>query len=88
MRTHLTLMALSLGLAGGLAQAQTQKPAPQGDKVAMCEKAAGNKTGNDRKAFLSSCMGTTVAATKFAPYSSKMMEQKGNCEHASKAEDL
>lgn len=61
---HLTLIALSLGLAGGLAQAQSQKAAPRADKVAMCEKAADSKTGNDRKAFLSSCMSTITAATK------------------------
>ena len=88
MRLHLTLIALSLGLAGGLAQAQTQKATPQGDKVAMCEKAAGIKTGNDRKAFLSSCMSATTAANKVEPASSKMMDKMDGCEYASKAEDL
>lgn len=88
MRLHLTLIALSLGLAGGLAQAQTQKATPQGDKVAICEKAAGNKTGNDRKAFLSSCMSATTVANKVEPASGKMMGKMDGCEHASKAEDL
>ena len=88
MRTHLTLIALSLGLAGGLAQAQTQKATPQGDKVALCEKAAGNKTGNDRKTFLSSCMSATTVANKVEPASSKMMCKMDGCENATKAEDL
>jgi hypothetical protein len=88
MRFHLTLFALSLSLTGGLAHAQAQKAVPQGDKVAMCEKAAGNKVGNDRKAFLSSCMSSTMVANKAQPSSGMMTGYMGGCEHGSKAEDL
>ena len=79
MHSHLTLMAIGLALSVGSAQAQVLKAAPQLDKVAMCEKAAGTKTGNERKSFINTCM-----AAKSEAQPGKM----ASCDHASRAEDL
>jgi hypothetical protein len=60
MKKMLSLIALGLALTGGLAQAQekAQEKAktPQQNKMAMCNKEATGKTGDDRKAFMKTCL--------------------------------
>ena len=60
MKQMLPLIALGLALTGGLAQAQekAQEKAktPQQNKMAMCNKEATGKTGDDRKAFMKTCL--------------------------------
>ena len=60
MNQMLPLIALGLALTGGLAQAQekaTEKAkTPQQNKMAMCNKEATGKTGDDRKAFMKTCL--------------------------------
>lgn len=68
MKQLLTLIPLGLALAFGQAQAQdkTQDKArtPQQNKMAMCNKEATGKSGDDRKAFMKTCLsaGKTDAA--------------------------
>jgi hypothetical protein len=60
MKKMLSLIALFLALTGGLEQAQekAQEKAktPQQNKMAMCNKEATGKTGDDRKAFMKTCL--------------------------------
>ena len=60
MKKMLSLIALGLALTGGLEQAQekAQEKAktPQQNKMAMCNKEATGKTGDDRKAFMKTCL--------------------------------
>ena len=60
MKQILSLIALGLALTGGLAQAQEKAPekakTPQQNKMAMCNKEATGKTGDDRKAFMKTCL--------------------------------
>jgi psiF repeat len=60
MKELLSLIALGLALTSGLAQAQekAQEKAktPQQNKMAMCNKEATGKTGDDRKAFMKTCL--------------------------------
>lgn len=79
MRNLISLITIGLGLSFGAAQAQVQKVTPQQYRSATCEKAAGNKKGNERTAFVRSCM-----VAKSEP----QMTQASGCEHGSRAEDL
>ena len=56
MKTLLSLIALGLALASGLAQAQEKAKTPQQNKMAMCTKEATGKSGDDRKAFMKTCL--------------------------------
>ncbi len=58
MKKLLTLLALGLSLSLGVAHADDEKKAPtaQQNKMSMCNKQAGNKTGDERKAFMSDCL--------------------------------
>jgi hypothetical protein len=56
MKKMLSLIALGLALTGGLAQAQEKAKTPQQNKMAMCNKEATGKTGDDRKAFMKTCL--------------------------------
>ncbi len=79
MRNLISLITIGLGLSFGAAQAQVQKLTPQQFRTATCEKAAGNKKGSERAAFVRACM---------APKSEPQMTQTSGCEHGSRAEDL
>ena len=78
MRNLISLITIGLGLSFGAAQAQVQKLTPQQFRTATCEKAAGNKKGSERAAFVRACM---------APKSEPQMTQTSGCEHGSRAED-
>jgi psiF repeat len=56
MKTLLSLIALGLALASGLAQAQEKAKTPQQNKMAMCNKEATGKSGDERKAFMKTCL--------------------------------
>jgi hypothetical protein len=53
-----SLLATAMALSFGLAQAQTQEKAktPQQNKMAMCNKQAVGKTGDERKGFMKTCL--------------------------------
>ena len=60
MKKMLSLIALGLALTSGLAhaqeKAQEKAKTPQQNKMAMCNKEATGKTGDDRKAFMKTCL--------------------------------
>jgi uncharacterized protein HemX len=65
MKQILTLAALSFALAVGAAQAADNK---QQSKMAECNKEAGDKKGDERKAFMKTCL----SANKETPQQAKM----------------
>ena len=85
MSKFLTVVAIGFfcsvgaGQVQAQAQAQSQKMTPQQDKTALCEKAAGDKKGDVRKAFVRTCL-----AAKSEPQQNKV----ASCDHESRAEDL
>ncbi len=55
-------LLLGLSLSFGAAHAQDAKPNPQQSKMATCNKDAGDKKGDERKAFMSDCLKAKPAA--------------------------
>src|ERR1700752_2988843 len=53
---RLTLMFLVGMFACGVANAQDKKANPQQSKMSECNKEAGDKKGDERKQFMSSCL--------------------------------
>lgn len=56
MKKLLSLATLGLALACGLAHAEEKARSPQQNKMALCNKDATGKTGDERKAFMKSCL--------------------------------
>jgi len=65
MNKLMTLLAMGLALSLGTAQAADEKAAPtaQQSKMATCNKEAGDKKGDERKAFMKSCLSAKPAAS-------------------------
>lgn len=65
MKKLLSLLALGLSLSLGVAHADEEKKAPtaQQNKMGMCNKEAGDKKGDERKAFMSNCLKAKPAAS-------------------------
>ena len=55
MNRLLSVLALGLALSFGAAHAQDTKT-PQQNKMAQCNKDAGDRKGDERKAFMSECL--------------------------------
>lgn len=51
-----SLLAIGIALSSGIAQAQEKAKSPQQNKMAMCNKEAVGKTGDDRKGFMKTCL--------------------------------
>ena len=56
MKKLLSLLAIGIGLTFGLAQAEEKAKTPQQNKMAMCNKDATGKKGDERKAFMKTCL--------------------------------
>jgi len=58
MKHLLTLLAVGIALSTGMTQAQAQEKAksPQQNKMALCNKEATGKTGDERKGFMKTCL--------------------------------
>ena len=52
----LPLLALGMALSFGAAQAQEKAKTPQQSKMAHCNKEATDKKGDERKAFMKTCL--------------------------------
>lgn len=65
MKKLLPLIALGLFLSLGVAHADDEKKAPtaQQNKMGVCNKQAGDKKGDERKAFMSECLKAKPAAS-------------------------
>lgn len=76
MKKLLTLVALGLTLSFGAAQAQDQAKTPQQTKMAKCNTDAAGKKGDERKAFMKTCLSakkqTAAAMTGKEPQQTKM----------------
>ena len=56
MKQLLTLLAIGISLTFGAAHAQEKVATPQQNKMATCNKDAGDKKGDERKAFMKTCL--------------------------------
>ncbi len=56
MKHLLALASLGLALSLGTAHAADAKKTPQQEKMAMCNKDAADKKGDERKAFMKTCL--------------------------------
>jgi len=56
-------LALALGFAAFAAQAADKAPTAQQSKMTTCNKDAGDKKGDERKAFMKECLSAKPAAT-------------------------
>jgi len=67
-------LALALGLAAVAAQAADKEPTAQQSKMATCNKDAGDKKGDERKAFMKECLSAkpAAAAASGTPQQQKM----------------
>lgn len=86
MKKMLPLIALGLFLSLGLARADEKKePTAQQNKMATCNKEAGDKKGDERKAFMSECLKAKPAAAKATPQQERM--KKCNADATGKTGD-
>lgn len=51
-----SLLAIAMALGFGLAQAEEKAKTPQQNKMAMCNKQAVGKSGDERKGFMKTCL--------------------------------
>ena len=56
-------LAIVLGCAALAAQAADKAPSAQNNKMTTCNKEAGDKKGDERKAFMKECLSAKPAAT-------------------------
>jgi len=90
MRPYSTLVAILLAASFGAVQAQAQKLTPVQDRSSACERAAGAKKGDERRAFIVSCMAARSDAPQQSTASAGSKMDKmgaGDCGHTS-AKDL
>jgi hypothetical protein len=50
------LLAIGIALSGGIVHAQEKAKSPQQNKMALCNKEATGKTGDERKGFMKTCL--------------------------------
>lgn len=73
MKKLTTLLALGLCLALGSAYAEDKKePTAQQNKMSTCNKDAGDKKGDERKAFMKTCLSAKPAEDKKTTQQNKM----------------
>jgi len=56
MKKLLSLLAVGICLTFGAAHAQEKAKSPQQNKMSMCNKDATGKKGDERKAFMKTCL--------------------------------
>ena len=85
MKLTLTAVALALTMAAGASFAAShaasapmadKKPTAQQGKMAMCNKDAGDKKGDERKAFMKGCLSAKPAAAAATPACEKSADDK------------
>ncbi len=78
MKKALTLLALGLTLSWGIAQAADGNT-PQQSKMATCNKEAGDKKGDERKAFMKECLSAKPAAAAAEPAGTTQQNKMKTC---------
>jgi hypothetical protein len=77
MNKLIAVLALGLSLSLGAAHAADDKAAtPQQNKMGTCNKEAGDKKGDERKAFMKSCLSAKPAAAAASPACEKSAADK------------
>ena len=56
MKNLLSLLAIAIALSAGVAHAQEKPKSPQQNKMALCNKEATGKKGDERKGFMKTCL--------------------------------
>lgn len=56
MKKFISLLAVGLALSVGLVHAEEKIKTPQQNKMAMCNKQAVGKSGDERKGFMKTCL--------------------------------
>ena len=56
MKKLLALVTIGIAMGFGAAHAEDKPKTPQQGKMAMCNKEAGDKKGDERKKFMSECL--------------------------------
>jgi len=74
MKTLFTVLLLSAGLISGAAYAKDETP--QQSKMASCNKDAGDKKGDERKAFMKDCLSAKPAEAAAAASSTLTPQQQ------------
>jgi hypothetical protein len=75
MKSLFTLLALGLALSFGAAHAADGKTAQQ-NKMGACNKEAGDKKGDERKAFMKECLSAKPADAAVSPACEKSAADK------------
>ncbi len=71
------LIALAVAAFALSAQAEeAKKPTAQQGKMATCNKDAGDKKGDERKAFMKTCLSAKPVAAKASPECEKAADEK------------
>ena len=85
MKKLMTLLGLALSLSMGAAYAADAPAAdaaaktPQQSKMAMCNKEATDKKGDDRKAFMKECLSAKPAATAVSSKKTAQQDKMKAC---------
>lgn len=56
MKKLLSLLAIGIALSTGVVHAQDKTKTPQQNRMAMCNKEATGKSGDERKGFMKTCL--------------------------------
>jgi len=87
MKKQLSLIALGLALSMGLAHAAEDGKTKQQTKMTTCNKEAGDKKGDERKAFMKECLSAKPAAAPAAPATQQDKMKTCNAEAKDKKGD-
>jgi hypothetical protein len=77
MKQLITACLLATGLLATAAYAEDKAPTKQQTKMATCNKEAGDKKGDERKAFMKDCLSAKPAAA--APTGTPQQEKMKTC---------
>ena len=80
MKKLLSLIAVGLALSLGVAHAEDKPKTAQQNKMAMCNKDAVDKKGDERKAFMKTCLSAKkeTQQTKMAMCNKDAVDKKGD----------
>lgn len=80
MKKLLALLAIGVALSFGAAQAEEKAKTTQQNKMAMCNKEATGKSGDERKAFMKTCLsaGKDIQQSKTAACDAEASGKKGD----------
>jgi hypothetical protein len=88
MKKLLSLLTLGLALSFGVAHADDKKePTAQQNKMGACNKEAGDKKGDERKAFMSECLKAKPAAAAATATPQQERMKKCNADATGKSGD-